>query len=887
MRSSNKLMLLLAALLAVLVMGVGGYLILRETGVADAVGVSASGESSSQPIPDREDADPSIGASVVKAPAEGAASDGSATQAANLPGEGGTAGGTATVRTGTNELARVAGGSTSNDGTATRDDDKPTGTTEPTPEAPVYTLRGRVTDNDGEPVEGIEVTFQQNTRDDPATPLSAITDKDGVYTIAGASGMSITVSARTPPGFPVSLVQAKTMHVENSPDPLVVDFRLDLGGSIDGIVLNEDGRPIEGAVISRGGLGMRETSDAEGHFILRYIPERGGVQVTVSHPDYQSETRPNVTLFDGTQTFVLSRSNDLVLKVTWGFDGSPVQQFAYRLLRQHVTGQFRDIDRKEVAVNSPQGTVTLLNVESGQWRAEVTVLAPDGSPTDIRGAHEFELTAGMKGEIPVVITAGRRITGTVMMDEPRIAVPRALVKFLAPSRGFGQPPDPAPVFNIPDVYTNYTGGFAVEGVPPGRYSLTAEQEPLLTLKPIDIDVAYKEDPPPLTITMSSGGRIYGKVIESAAGGAVLGYALSISRQNPNADGWSYASATVNADGTYESPGLPVGTHYLWLSRNGQSLTSRLVDLGPGEKKEVNFDLTGHINVIGRITSNGQPVASRSGEERYHFASPDSGPGPGLQVAVDGRYATTLSPGTYFFFNGGSQIQKIEVLPSPPQQTFDFDIGSADVDIVLVFPSDADFAPGNLVLSPPERALRYNFYRQQMAQDRKRLPNVPPGQWQATFTTRDGAWIGASDWIEVKRGEENVVVLEVKRVAETIRIGGWAPGEISNTEYTTLSFPLPSADFASSTELSITCLYQRGRHAVSLNGVRLVSGGRTIAEDMHSGWTGADHWNNVYRLRGFAASALPSATVQVDLKGDGGNDTAGSVYLTIRRGGGAP
>ncbi len=178
---------------------------------------------------------------------------------------------------------------------------------------------GSVTDAEGRPAAGAIVQFDAAqddgpvftnpvSRRDPAVPVF----EDGTYVVTGLKPGKYSVVARTGDTTLVStpVSRARTVVIEAGVDATGVDFRLEAGGRIRGVVLDSDGAPIgraecrvaiedivEESVSGNVDLAMlaeekEVRSDAAGKFEIRGVPFGEAFRATADvrgHPRAASE----------------------------------------------------------------------------------------------------------------------------------------------------------------------------------------------------------------------------------------------------------------------------------------------------------------------------------------------------------------------------------------------------------------------------------------------------------------------------------------------------------------------------------------------------------------------------------------------------------------------
>ena len=756
-----------------------------------------------------------------------------------------------------------------------------------TAEDEIISLSGYVINKQGDPVKNVRIILRGEGR--RRNEAMGITDMNGRFDLKDLHRGVVRISAMPPGNSNYVDPPPVTKLLQPGEETEELEFILEEGEYIEGVVLNELKEPVQGARIRAVVSGRSKTSrsDQEGYFKIGGVQSGRAVSIlTVSHPDYQAESRERLSVLDGFQTFILKRSNNAILKVMWELDGTPVEYFAYRLQRkQDFQGLYIDAGKGKEMVQSPDGTTYLDGLKSGSWRVEVTVMMPGGNPTDIKGSEEFQLEKGEdQVEVIVGIDEGRRVEGSVVMSgEDKEPVEGAEIKFVIPSAGFGRFPKPGSAFEFPRAISDEYGGFVFEALPPGRYTLQAEKDPLRTPMAVDLFVPYDQDPEPIEIVMSGGGVIFGNVI-GKEGDPLKGALVSLSVERVEGDGWGNHSTRTDERGDYRFDNLPAGVHYVWVHGKGDKRDSRNVDLGPGDEIELNFDFSNSVKLSGKILFNGQPADEGLS---FHFLGEGDSRSKWTRIKEGGTYEVSVQPGRQIlrFSNNADapsgQVEPFYIPDYPTEQQRDLDFPVVDAEVILSFPKEDQFEPGRLVISPPERMFRYGFFRLKMDQESRHVVRMFTGKYYATFRSYSGEWYGQSELVTLGVGLENVLVLEVKKSTGGVKIGGWSPNQLSNTSFTPLRFDVTSI-VESSGDIEVLALFENGRHAVETKSAVLVENGRDISRDIHEGWTGADHWNNSYRLN--LVNFQPGARYEVivEIRCDGGADSTGSVYLSLNQ-----
>ena len=758
-----------------------------------------------------------------------------------------------------------------------------------TPEDERASIAGVVLSPDRAPVPGVRLQLEENANEGWGEAKAAFLDlasgADGTFSRGGIPPGRYQLAVIPPSGFPYRLPNGLSLMLRKGETRDKIEIVLQPGDRIEGVVVDAAGEPVAKAAVSATVAFDRQQveTDAQGRFAIEGVPPEGVVEaLTVVHADYLPQTRLNVRALDGTQRFILQQSNNINLHVTWALDNTPVTLYAYRMFQPAVTGIDQLAGREELTVNSEDGRAALNHLRSGKWRAEVTVLAPDGNPTDIRAGATFELPAGEKGrDIPIRVTGGATIRGVVVREADRSPLAGARVYFTMPSDGFGRFPDPAAAFTFPEGTSGAQGEFEFVGMPPGKFSLYAEFHTMRATRPIDVVVGYEGNPPPSELVMAEGGVVYGAIIgqdgKPAANAGIATASLAI-----NADGWlNRQSFQTDAEGKYRIEGLIPGVHYVWAYVGQDARDEATVELKAGMEIEKNFDFSGAINIMGVITVNG-------GDARAFFDQAQLVSGGShkewIQINADGSYnARVTTPGPYVMSMIGPRDVRgftppFVVTATPQFQTHNLAIEVADAQVVVVYPEDVTFTPGQAILTPRDPGRRYEFIRMRMEQESQSILLIG-GEYTASFATRDGVWLGETDWMRVGASGENTFTIDARKVASGVRIGGWAPGELDPINVSTLQFDATSI-LESTGKIEVIMDYETGRHAVDTRAVSLLENGREISRDEHLGWSGSDKWGITYRLDLGNRQPNSTYTIQTQLKGDGGNDSKGSVYLSL-------
>ncbi len=696
-----------------------------------------------------------------------------------------------------------------------------------------------------------------------------------------------------------------------------VDMELAVGEEKRGIVLElrgaetipvrvetRDGEPIAAAQIvalltsqETSGEQRRESvqgeTDEEGRYVIEGVPYDGWAeQITARREGYQASTRRQVFPVHGEQVFRLEPYAAQEIVALWAEDRSPVTNYRYFLYRKDWTSYMPATLGTGVEVRSPEGRGTVWQVVAGDWRVDVVPVDEGGELTHQRGAAEFSIDPANPpaDAIEVLVGAGYRVEGAVVLAETGEPVPDALVELEAPIRaGF----DPVAMARgrmggteqPEEVRTDGAGRFEMEAEGPGDYTLTAVAGRYRTRQPVEVRLESPEEPAVVEVALEAGGVLYGQVIADD-GQPISGADIVHTAPRPNYTNWPRTQHTTDDDGNYRIEGLAGGPHSLALAPGPQISegASRDIDLDSGEERRVDFDFHNRIRVHGAVRTTAPLThATTPAALRFHPGEEGADAEVPIQQGEPMTYEARLAPGTYrvsaqlHYIYAQGEGQFIEVPSEPAEQQHDIELDVVEADIVLVFPTDEDMEPGLVMIAPENRHVRYGFIRQRMQNEARASVTLMGGTYQATFMSEDGMWRGEAGPVELGHGQENMFVLEMKRVQRNIRIGTWGPSTIT-LQPTPHRYDVTEYIRSSGT-VDILLEYDRGRNAAATLWATLYENGVEVSSDRREGWSGYEKWNNRYRLELSGYDPAAAYHVEVGLRADGGTDSHGSVYLS--------
>ncbi len=425
---------------------------------------------------------------------------------------------------------------------------------------------------------------------------------------------------------PLRLVPAT--RAEDSTEPL---------GAFEGRVISATtGEGVAGAELTFASVGGATSarSDASGRF--RFVPSAPGTwQLAVVTargylpfgPEWgQSPIRLTTVPGQRLTGLVLALTPEVeLLGRVEGPDGQPVSGARVRVLtgRGGESVLFPTMDRYtsdargEFRFHAPEGaTVEARHPAHASARAEVT--------PSVALARRLVLKLG-KREGPPAASMGEVLAGRVV-DGSATPVAGALVSVSSAASAWPHRyGDPLGYETVTDA----EGRFAVEGLEPGTYDLTAR---LMGLAPgvlRDVAAGRKD----LELTLARGARLAGTVRDADTGKPVPSFSLGVSTKRGPLQREAFAQLSlIDARGRYELAGVPSGSYVVQVAAHGYAPAEASVEVPTESSGPVTTDFTlargakmaGHVVEEG----SGKPL------ERARISVEGLGPGNALSLRYD-------------------------------------------------------------------------------------------------------------------------------------------------------------------------------------------------------------------------------------------------------------
>ena len=596
---------------------------------------------------------------------------------------------------------------------------------------PSSTVRGRVVDEDGDPVAAADVglmveragagmAFQMVIGTEPS-------GDDGRFAIEdvepGPVRLTVTAQGYLP-------FDRGGLEVPVGKDLEGLELVLHAGATVEGRVSSPDGAPVIGAGVrvvaeGEGGqlmsmrmMGRGAETDGDGHYRLEGV-EVGSRTLEADHEDFDRGVG---------SLEVKAGENHLDLRLGGGQEvsgrvvsagGGPVAGATVALA---PPGQFWAGDRS--ATTDEAGAFTITGVPDGSYEAAAT--HPDYG--DGRAASPITIAGAPVGGVSIELPVGAAVVGA-LRGLSLAELSRTQVTAFQEGKGWREGT------------VSYDARYRVAGLAPGEWTVSARLEEGGRQARGRVTVPAGESETTLDLDFEGGLALSGHVRQD--GRPVDGAAI-VARGN---DVVASGSARTDYAGAYRLENLKAGTYNVEVYLTESGVRKRETVTLDGDR-ELDFDLR-TVRISGRVleTGTGEPVAgagvrSEPTDQRPEDVMPMSG---AVSTDDDGRFAfgamtagswrlTAEKPGyaraTTTVDVGGEPVDDVEIRLSPTQG------------IALQVSRVAGSPPAQVyvaVLDAGRNALVAGMYPTG-ENGRVRISTVPPGTWEVLVRSDDSGTV---------------------------------------------------------------------------------------------------------------------------------------------------
>jgi protocatechuate 3,4-dioxygenase beta subunit len=493
-------------------------------------------------------------------------------------------------------------------------------------------ISGRVVDEEGHPIEWADVWAEAT---DGSGSCYGTTDGEGYYTITGLKSGDYVVRAIAQGKVPLyfdnaaDYWEATVVTVTAPVDTGNINFQLTAGGSIAGRVVDEEGSPVEGAVLwaidGNWNYFGEVSTDSDGQYTIAGLPD-GDFRVYVQAEGYAFQYYSTAYNYDDASPVTVAAPDvtggiDFVLTLGGGISGRVTDRegnpIADAWVHAHTYGVF-DGGNAYGGFTDCDGFYTISGVLSGDYSVVAfaegyTLEYYDGAGNIVKYATPVEVLApDITLGIHFALTRAGSISGRVV-DEDGHPIEEAFVWAEAADGSGGN-----------GSTTDAEGYYTITGLVSGDYVVRAQAQGKVP-RYFDNAVNYG-DASVVTVTASAntgninfqltaGGSISGQVIDGE-GNPVEGAVLWAIDGNWN----DFGEVFTDTDGQYTISGLPDGDYRVYVQAEGYALqyysaasnyddASLVTVAAPYVTGGIDFALTLGGGISGRVTdTEGNPIA---------------------------------------------------------------------------------------------------------------------------------------------------------------------------------------------------------------------------------------------------------------------------------------
>jgi protocatechuate 3,4-dioxygenase beta subunit len=461
---------------------------------------------------------------------------------------------------------------------------------------------------------------------------------------------------------------------------VTVELVLKTASPLKGVVVDEEGRPVEDASVSarsprpagddredrerrsRHGAGSA-SSHHDGTFFVDGLAA-GPYDVTVGHEQYV-DARLTVTAPTTEVRVILSRGLEIVGTVV-DEDDQPVAGVRVAAARDEerkgradVRFQEEESSEKVQDATGARGDFRLRGLEAGRW----LVSATQGGSRDFREAHaRVEVRPGSPPSVRLKFEKGLAISGTV--SRAGLPVPGVEVSaYPAGERKTRPSPDEIREMAGPGRATSAEDGtFVVKHLKPGAYQLSAVSEEGSLEEAVKANAGDAD----VKLVLEAAGKVRGRVV-SAAGAPVTHFKIG------------YRDFR-DEKGAFELPSGEPGEQKLVVQAEGFAEVTRKFEAKKGEDVDVGeIVLAAGRPVSGKVldAQSGAPVA----DALVDVGDVEQLKEPGLRLAVEMGAVRSRADGTFTLPH--VDARPLAIFASHPTHVFTGQPLPADVSDVIV------------------------------------------------------------------------------------------------------------------------------------------------------------------------------------------------------------
>jgi hypothetical protein len=493
------------------------------------------------------------------------------------------------------------------------------------------TISGFVYDETGMPLPGVIVSTDYPISGHISNFRGFRTADDGSYTITGLQPGNYKVQAYTT-GYideyydnVYESSEATPVQVTAHSDTPGINFYLDFGGSISGVVKDDSGSPMVGARIDASGIDIDCYADSctadDGSYIVGGL-RPGSYTVSAEAPGHVPEYYNNVYEHsEATPVPVTVPNNtpniDFSLEIGGSISGVVTDDSGIPIIGASVHADGYDVGGYSYSQTRTDGSYTITGLRSGNYRVYASAsVYIDEYYDDVYDYSEATPVLVVKpnntSNINFSLELGGSILGVVKDDSGN------------PIAGATVCADGYDVSDYACTETAGDGNYTIGGLRSGSYIVSAEASGYLTTyydnvyewnDATPVVVTVPNDTPNINFSLGLGGSISG-VVKDDSGNPISG--ASVSASGIDISDFGYDS--TSADGSYTIKGLLSGNYRVRASASAYlieyydnvydySEATPVSVTAPDETTGIDFALGGAGTISGVVEDDsGNPIA---------------------------------------------------------------------------------------------------------------------------------------------------------------------------------------------------------------------------------------------------------------------------------------
>ncbi|MEN6460944.1 MAG: carboxypeptidase-like regulatory domain-containing protein, partial [Syntrophomonas sp.] len=405
-------------------------------------------------------------------------------------------------------------------------------------------ISGKVLDENGQTVANAVVYAYTQDYD---IYVSAYTDATGCYTISNLPSATYTVTVDAQgwleEDYPVDV------SVTDSQDTGNINFNLKKGGTISGLVLDDNGQAVNNvrvyAYTQDYDIYKSAFTDATGCYTISDLPS-GIYTVTVNAEGWLEEDYPgDVSVTDSQDT----RNINFNLKKGGTISGQVLDDNGQAANNIRVNVHSKDYSIYESAYTDATGCYTISDLPSGIY---IVTVDTDGWVKEDYPSNVNVTAPENTGNINFSLEKGGSISGQVL-DENGQALQNIWISAHTLDYDF-----------YDSISTTATGHYTIPNLPSKTYEVTVNADKWVSQDyPSYINVTVLQETGNVNFNLEKGGSISGQVLDG--NGQPVNHAWV---EAENSDYSIYESSDTDEEGHYVIPNLPGGLYKIRVDAEG-------------------------------------------------------------------------------------------------------------------------------------------------------------------------------------------------------------------------------------------------------------------------------------------------------------------------------